>query len=102
MRKNDLVKIIAGEDKGKEGKVIKVLRQEHRLLVQGINLVWKHMKRSTQYPHGARIQKEASIDAAKAMLVCINCRKPTRVNYQIIAGDKKRVCKKCKQPISEQ
>lgn len=101
LKKNDLVQVISGDDKGKEGKVIKAFPEERRVLVQGIKMVWKHMKRSSQYPHGARIQKEAPVKTSAVMLVCTNCHKRTRVNYQVLAGDKRRICKKCKQPISE-
>lgn len=101
IRKNDLVQVISGADKGKEGKVLKAFPEESRVLVQGIKLIWKHIKRSAQYPHGARIQKEALIRASAVMLVCSNCHKRTRVNYQVVAEEKKRICKKCKQPIGE-
>ncbi|MBI4711879.1 MAG: 50S ribosomal protein L24, partial [Planctomycetes bacterium] len=81
--KNDLVKVIAGDDKGHEGKVIKVVAGDNKVVIQGVNLHWKHLKRSKEYPHGARIQKELPIAAANVMLVCGSCSKPARVAYQI-------------------
>ena len=101
IRKNDIVKIISGESRGKTGKVIRVSQEKQTAIVQGVNLLWKHMRRSQQYPHGARIQKEAPLPVAKLMLVCSNCNKPTRVGYKITGADKIRVCKKCQQTIVE-
>lgn len=101
IRKNDTVRVISGKDKGKEGKVIKVHSKEGKLLVQGINLVWKHMRRSQQHPHGARIQREAPIRIDNVMLICPNCNKVTRSSYQTVESVKKRVCRKCHQPIAE-
>jgi large subunit ribosomal protein L24 len=104
VKKNDVVKVISGEDKGKEGKVIKTIPKDNRVIVQGINLIWKHIKRSSDYPHGARIQKEASVNVSNVMLVCPNCNKPCRVGYQKPANstEKNRVCRRCKQTIANQ
>ncbi len=101
IRKGDTVMVRSGEDSPKRGKVIKVLRDKGKVLVQGVNYVWKHMQRSADYPHGARIEKELPIPVSRVMLVCTNCDKPTRV-AMTIAGDgaRTRTCRKCKQPIS--
>ena len=102
IRKNDTVKIISGESRGKTGKVIRVNQETQTAIVQGINLLWKHMRRSQQYPHGARIQKESPVPLCKLMLVCTNCNKPTRISNKISeAGIKSRVCKKCAQSLVE-
>lgn len=101
VRKNDTVKVISGDDHGKEGKIIKVITKNNKIIVQGINLAWKHLKRSADYPHGARIQKEAPISVSNVMLVCPNCNKPTRIGFQKLStGGKSRACKKCKQPVT--
>lgn len=101
VKKNDTVKVISGDDHGKEGKIIKVLYKDNKIIVQGINLAWKHLKRSADYPHGARIQKEAPINVSNIMLVCPNCNKPTRIGFQKSpTGQKTRTCKKCKQPVT--
>ena len=104
VKKNDVVKVISGSDKGKDGKVIKTMPQDGKVIVQGINLIWKHIKRSSDYPHGARIQKESPIHVSKVMLVCPNCNKPCRVGYQTPANstEKSRICRKCKQTIANQ
>jgi len=100
IHKGDTVKVLTGDDRGKSGKVLKCLPEAEKVLVQGVNLVWKHLKRSADYPHGARIQKETPVHSSKLMLICANCNKPTRVNYQVSAeGKKNRICKKCKQAV---
>ncbi|MCK5578538.1 MAG: 50S ribosomal protein L24 [Planctomycetes bacterium] len=102
IRKNDVVKVISGSSRGKEGKVIRTITSKSKILVQGVNIIWKHMKRSQQHPHGARIQKESPINVSNVLLVCTSCNKPTRVNYKTTSGgDKNRICKKCKQVITE-
>ena len=101
IRKHDIVKVIAGDGaaRGQTGKVIRVLDND-RLLVQGVNMVWKHMRRSQQHPHGARIEKEATVHVSNVMLVCPSCSKATKVAVsKAEGGDKERLCKKCKAVI---
>ena|SRR5688572_32942300 len=101
IRRHDTVKIIAGDGaaRGQTGKVIRVL-DDGRLLIQGVNMVWKHMRRSQQHPHGARIEKEAPVHVSNVMLVCPNCSKPSKVAMtRTEGGDKDRHCKKCKAVI---
>jgi len=101
IKKGDIVKVISGDDKNHDGKVIKVFIDKNKILVQGVNMVWKHMKRSSNYPHGARIQKESPINVSNAKLVCPNCNKPTKVSFvKQPDGVKNRTCKKCKQAIT--
>jgi large subunit ribosomal protein L24 len=102
IKKNDVVKIMSGASRGKTGKIIRVIPESGTAIIQGINLLWKHMRRSNQYPHGARIQKEAPIPLCKLRLICPNCNKPAKVAYKITeAGVKNRTCKKCSQVIAE-
>jgi large subunit ribosomal protein L24 len=103
VKKNDLVKVLSGESRGKTGKVIRVFASTESVVIQGVNLRWKHMRRSQQYPHGARIQKEMPIHVSKIKVVCPQCNKPSRVGYKTTeSGVKNRICKKCAQPIGEQ
>ena len=98
IRRNDVVKVISGDGaaRGQTGKVIRVLDND-RLLVQGVNMVWKHMRRSQQHPHGARIEKEATVHVSNVMLVCPSCGKAAKVAMgKSEGGDKPRLCKKCK------
>ncbi len=101
VRKNDLVQVIAGDDAGKQGRVLRVDIEKGRVLVQGVNFVWKHLRRSAEYPHGARIQKEAPVRADKVMLICPNCNKPTRPRVEMPEGKgKHRVCRRCKKEVA--
>jgi large subunit ribosomal protein L24 len=89
--------VIRGRDKGKQGKIQRSMPAENKVLVEGINLVKKHLKAGAQ---GARqagiITKEMPMDASKVMPVCPNCDKPTRVSVQVLEdGTKARVCKRC-------
>ena len=98
IRRNDIVKVIGGDEAGKTGKVIEI--NGDRILVEGVNFVWKHLRRSQQHPHGARIQKEAPLHESKLAVVCPSCSKPTRIGHKAIeGGERVRVCKKCRQPI---
>ncbi|MFA5794124.1 MAG: 50S ribosomal protein L24 [Candidatus Brocadiia bacterium] len=102
-KKDDTIKVIYGDDRGKQGKVIKVFREDGKVLIQGVNIHWKHVKRGKEYPHGARIQKEFPISASNVMLICPTCNKPTRIGYGVSeAGIKNRVCKKCKKPVFQE
>ena len=99
IRRNDVVQVISGDEAGKSGKVIEIV--EGRALVEGVNRVWKHLRRSQQHPHGARIQKEAPIPLPRLALVCTACSKPTKVGYKKTeGGEKTRVCRKCKAAIA--
>jgi large subunit ribosomal protein L24 len=100
IRRNDIVEVITGDERKKKGKVLRVIGED-RVLVEGINFVWKHLRRSQQHPHGARIQKEAPLRISNLALVCTSCEKPTRVAHKRLeSGEHVRVCKKCRQPIT--
>jgi large subunit ribosomal protein L24 len=99
VKKNDTVKVIAGKDKGKTGKIIKVFPKLQRVLVEGVNLYKKHIKPKTQNEKVQVITVSRSLHVSNVMLVCPACGKSTRVGF-LIEGDKKsRVCKKCKSRI---
>jgi large subunit ribosomal protein L24 len=101
IRKGDLVKVIAGSDKNKQGKVIEALPKENKVVVEGINLKFKHQRRSPEYRRGAILEIPHPINVSNVMLICSHCGKPTRVGWTITeSGEKIRKCKKCKQLIS--
>jgi large subunit ribosomal protein L24 len=84
----------------KAGKVLKLYTKENRVLVEGVNKVLKHMKKSRQNPRGGRLSKEMPVQLSNVMLLCPKCNKPTRTGVKIAAdGLKTRVCKKCKADI---
>jgi large subunit ribosomal protein L24 len=100
IKKGDLVYVLSGKDKGKQGKVLKVFPKENRAIVERINLVKKAMRRRSQEEPGGIVTVEAPIYISKLMLVCKNCNRPTRVGFKILDdGTKTRICKKCKNPI---
>jgi large subunit ribosomal protein L24 len=79
IRVNDIVEVIAGDDKGKRGKVLRVNRPSNKVTVQGINLVYRHMKPSRANPQGGRLSKEMPLDASNVQLIDPSTNKPTRV-----------------------
>ena len=91
IKKGDNVKVIAGKDKGKEGKVISVDVQKGKVVVEGVNMITKHSKPSQANPNGGIIQKEAAIDSSNVMLVVGG--KATRVGFEVKDGKKVRVAK---------
>ncbi len=101
VRRNDIVKITAGDDTGKTGKILNVMTRQNRVIVEGINYIQKHVKRSDKNPQGGRVQKEAPISASNVLLICHNknCEKNgegVRIGRKILEnGDKVRVCYKC-------
>ena len=99
-RKNDIVQVITGEEKGKKGKVLNVDLSSGRVLVEGVNFIWKHLRRSQQHPHGARIQKEASIHVSNVKVECQSCNKLTRVISKKLEDGRARICKKCGQSVA--
>ena len=100
IKKNDTVMVLAGKDKGKSGKVLTVFPKKGRALVQGINFVKKHTRRTREDQQGGIIQKESSIDVSNLMVICQKCSKPARIGFTTLSdGTKTRICKKCKELI---
>lgn len=101
VRKDDEVMIIRGDDKGKKGKVLRTIPHKRLVVVQNINHVWKHLRRSQQNPQGGRIRREAPIPISKVMVVCQSCGQPSRV-YRKREGEVRgdRHCKRCDGPVS--
>ena len=91
IKKDDLVKVIAGKDKGKEGKVLAVDTKNNTVLVEGVNIVHKHSKPSMANQQGGIIDKEAPIDISNVMYLYNG--KPARIQYQIVDGKKVRAAK---------
>ena len=99
IRKNDRVQVITGKDRGKVGKVIRVIPKKRRAIVEGVNLVKKHQK-PTPGSQGGIVEKEASIHISNLMLICPKCTDPVRVGFKILEdGSKVRICKKCGEVI---
>ena len=98
--KNDTVKVISGNHKGKVGKVLKVYPKTKRVIVEKVRLVKRHTKPRSQQDQGGIIEKEASINMSNVMLVCPKCSKPARTGFgELSDGTKVRVCKSCNEMI---
>ncbi|MDY6990587.1 MAG: 50S ribosomal protein L24 [Thermodesulfobacteriota bacterium] len=96
IKKDDKVRVVAGKEKGKIGKVLKVLHDKQRLVVENVNFVKRHTRPGGKTPRGGIIEKEASIHWSNAMLLCDKCINPMRVKMRRLEDGKKvRVCRKC-------
>jgi large subunit ribosomal protein L24 len=103
IRKNDNVMVIAGNSRGKSGKVLKVFRSEQRIIIEGVNIIKRHTRPSQKNTQGGIVQKESAINVSKVMVVCPKCNKPSRVGYKAVEGSSTgrrqimRVCRKCEE-----
>jgi len=88
--------VITGKDKGRTGKVLAVLAEEERVIVEGVNIIHRHRKPRSAQDKGGIIKKEAAIDISNIQLICSSCNKATRIGHkEDEKGNKTRVCKKC-------
>ena len=95
IRKDDIVEVVAGDDKGTRGKVLRVLRGENKVVVEGVNRVYRHLKPSRRNPQGGRLSKEMPVDASNVMLIDPVKNQPTRVGVRYAAdGSKELYAKK--------
>jgi len=95
VRKGDRVMVIAGNDRGRTGEVLRVDAKNRKVLVQGVNRVYRHLRPSRQHPQGGRIQKEMPIDISNVLPVDPQTNQPTRVGFRLAAdGSKQRLAKK--------
>ncbi|OGW83461.1 MAG: 50S ribosomal protein L24 [Omnitrophica bacterium RIFCSPLOWO2_01_FULL_45_10] len=100
IRKNDTVLVLAGKDRGKTGRVFRVFPNEGRALVEGINYVKRHMRKTKQDQQAGIVQKESPIHLSNLALACKTCNKPASVGIKILEDETKtRFCKRCKEPI---
>ena len=96
IKRDDTVVILSGKDKGKKGKVLETSPKEQKVIVEGVNMVTKHVKPRRAGEPGGIVSAEGAMYAAKVMLVCPSCGKPTRVAHKVLAdGTKTLSCKKC-------
>ena len=95
VRRDDTVKVIAGKDKGKEGKVLRALPKKGRVVVEKVNVVKKAMRPTQANPQGGISSMEAPIHVSNVMLVCPKCNAATRVGFSRKDGKVTRLCKKC-------
>jgi large subunit ribosomal protein L24 len=102
IRRDDQVVVIAGDDSGMRGKVLRVDTSKNRVIVEGINRVFRHLKRSRKNPQGGRLEIEAPLALSNLLVVCPKCDKGVRLGLKIEAdGKKRRVCRKCGADLGE-
>ena len=96
IRTNDIVEVIAGDDKGVRGKVLSIDREAGKLVVEHVNKVYKHVRRSQKNPQGGRLSKEMPVQISNVLLMCPKCNKSSRTGVKKNDdGSKLRVCRRC-------
>ncbi len=100
VHKNDMVLVISGNSRGKTGKVLRVLPDKQKVLVEGVNIRKKHTKPTTKMPAGGILEREMPVHSSSIMVVCPKCNNASRIGYTTVAGmggrrQKMRVCKNC-------
>lgn len=101
IKKGDKVLILTGDDVGKTGQVEKILSQNSKAVLAGLNQVKKHVKKSARYPQGGIIVKNSPIDVSNLCVICPNCGRPTRISVRIVEKSRLRICKKCRGAIDK-
>lgn len=99
IKKGDKIRVIAGKDKGREGIVERVYKKAGKVVIPGINLYKKHIKKNEKMPQGGVVEIPRSMDVSKIMLICSKCNKSTRIGYKLGKDRKIRICKKCESEI---
>jgi len=100
LKKNDMVMVVKGRDRGKTGKVMRVLPEAGRVIVERLNLVKRHSKPRSATSPGGIIEKEAPLQVSNVMFFCERCNAPVRVGYKIGADRaKSRICRRCNEPL---
>jgi large subunit ribosomal protein L24 len=95
IRRDDEVQVVSGKDRGRRGRVVRVLPREGRIMVEGVARAKKHSRPSKRRQQGGIIDIEQFLDISNVQVVCKSCGQPTRVGYRIDGDEKIRVCKKC-------
>ena len=100
IKKNDTVLVISGRERGKRGKVARVIAEDNRAVIEGVNLVKRHSKPRGMGQPGGIIEKEAALHLSNMMLICTKCERPVRVGFtRLEDGSKVRMCRKCGEVI---
>ena len=100
IRKNDSVMVISGKERGKTGKVLRVLNEKDAVVIERLNIVKRHTKPRGPQQTGGIVEKEAAIHASNIMIMCDKCNAPARIGRKVLADGKKvRVCRNCKEAL---
>jgi large subunit ribosomal protein L24 len=96
IRKGDTIVVVAGKEKGKRGKVLRLITKTDRVLIERVNMVKRHTKPSQKHPHGGIVEKEGSLNISNVRLYCPKCEKAVRTDIKVRDdGKKQRLCRKC-------
>jgi len=102
IRKNDIVKVLAGREKGKVGRVLKIDRERGRIFIEKVNMVKRHVKPGKTNPQGGIVEKEAPLAYSNVLVMCGKCNKPARIAMKVDeSGEKHRTCKRCGDILEE-
>lgn len=102
VRRGDTVAVMAGRERGKRGKVLRVLAGTGRVVVEKVNMVKKHQRPTQKLRQGGIIEREGALALSNVLLVCGRCDKPARTGIQVLGdGRKVRVCKRCGEPVDK-
>ena len=100
IRKNDTVVVVAGKDKGKKGKVVRIVPEKGMAIVENVNMLSKHLRPTRENPKGGKMTREGLINMSNLMMICPRCQKKTRVGHTVLQDkSRKRLCKKCQELI---
>ena len=89
IKKGDIVQVMNGDDKGKRGRVLEVLPERHKVVIEGINRVYKHLRKSQRNPQGGRLSKEMPVDVSNVQLIDPQTNEPTRVGVRYLDDGRK-------------
>lgn len=100
IKKGDTVVVVGGSDKGAKGKVLKIMTDKKRAVVEGVNMVKKHLKKRSEEEKGGIVEIPSAVHISNLMLFCKSCNKPVRSGFKVLDnGSKERICRKCQNQI---
>ena len=99
LRKGDRVRVMSGKDVGREGEITRVIVEQNRVIIDGVNVAKKHQRATKATMQGGIIDKDMPINASNVALVCGSCGQPTRIGYRFEGNEKVRVCRKCEKDL---
>lgn len=99
IKKGDIVQILLGKDRGRNGKVERVFPKTGKILVEGVNKVKRHVSKRVTGGEGSIIEISKPLDISNVALVCSNCKKTTRVSFKVTGKEKLRICRRCKKEM---
>ena len=95
IRKGDRVQVVAGNDRGRTGRVLAVIPEKNRIIVENVNMITKHQRATQSLRQPGIIQREGTIHMSNVLPICPECDEPTRVGFTVVEGRKMRVCRQC-------